>query len=54
MSDTGSALSVGYDRRFSSEHFAHRAAEVLAGNEFKVALFNEAAPTPLISWAVKN
>ena len=45
---------VGYDRRFSSEYFAQRAAEVLAGNGFKIALFNEATPTPLISWAVKE
>ncbi|MEP6568156.1 MAG: phosphoglucomutase/phosphomannomutase family protein [Acidobacteriota bacterium] len=45
---------VGYDRRFLSELFAQRAAEVLAGNSFKVSLFNEDAPTPLISWAVKE
>lgn len=45
---------VGYDRRFLSELFAQRAAEVLAGNDFKVFLFNEATPTPLISWAVKE
>ena len=45
---------VGYDRRFLSELFAQRAAEVLAGNNFEVALFNEATPTPLISWAVKE
>jgi phosphomannomutase len=45
---------VGYDRRFLSELFAQRAAEVLAGNNFEVSLFNEAAPTPLISWAVKK
>jgi phosphomannomutase len=45
---------VGYDRRFLSELFAQRAAEVLAGNAFDVSLFNEAAPTPLISWAVKQ
>ncbi|MGH9875954.1 MAG: phosphoglucomutase/phosphomannomutase family protein [Pyrinomonadaceae bacterium] len=45
---------VGYDRRFSSELFAQRAAEVLAGNDFNVSLFNEATPTPLISWAVKE
>jgi phosphomannomutase len=45
---------VGYDRRFLSESFAQRAAEVLAGNNFSVALFNEAVPTPLISWAVKQ
>ena len=30
------------DRRFLSEHFAQRAAEVMAGNGFRVALFQEA------------
>lgn len=45
---------VGYDRRFLSEYFAQRAAEVLAGNGLRVALFREATPTPLISWAVKE
>ncbi len=45
---------VGFDRRFLSENFAQRAAEVLAGNDLRVSLFAEAAPTPLISWAVKE
>ena len=45
---------VGYDRRFLSEHFARRAAEVMVGNGFPIALFQEAAPTPLVSWAVKE
>ena len=45
---------VGYDRRFLSEFFAQRAAEVLIGNDLRVALFQEDAPTPLISWAVKE
>jgi phosphomannomutase len=45
---------VGFDRRFLSQEFAHRAAEVLAGNGFAIALFKEDAPTPLISWAVKE
>ncbi|HEY0544722.1 MAG TPA: phosphoglucomutase/phosphomannomutase family protein [Pyrinomonadaceae bacterium] len=45
---------VGYDRRFLSEKFALRAAEVLAGNDFRVALFDEAVPTPLVSWAVRE
>lgn len=45
---------VGFDRRFLSERFAGRAAEVLAGNGFRVALFQESMPTPLISWAVKD
>src|SRR5512132_4052760 len=45
---------AGYDRRFLSELFAHRAAEVLAGNAISISLFSEAVPTPLISWAVKE
>ncbi len=45
---------VGYDRRFLSEFFARRAAEVLQGNKFSIALFGEATPTPVISWAVKQ
>ncbi|HEX9543830.1 MAG TPA: phosphoglucomutase/phosphomannomutase family protein, partial [Pyrinomonadaceae bacterium] len=45
---------IGYDRRFLSEMFAQRAAEVLAGNGLRISLFNEAVPTPLISWAVKQ
>ena len=45
---------VGYDRRFLSQEFALRAAEVLAGNGARVCLFAESAPTPLISWAVKQ
>jgi phosphomannomutase len=49
-----SLVVVGYDRRFLSEQFARRAAEVMVGNGFRIALFREAAPTPLISWAVKE
>ena len=45
---------VGYDRRFLSEKFAERAAEVLSGAGLRVALFDEAVPTPLVSWAVKT
>jgi phosphomannomutase len=45
---------VGYDRRFLSEHFAVRAAEVLAGNGVSVALFDADVPTPLVSWAVRE
>jgi phosphomannomutase len=44
---------IGYDRRFLSEQFAARAAEVLAASGLRVALFNEAVPTPVVSWAVK-
>jgi phosphomannomutase len=49
-----SLIIVGYDRRFLSEQFARRAAEVMVGNGFPIALFQEAVPTPLISWAVKE
>ena len=52
--DKPSLVVVGYDRRFLSELFAQRAAEVLAGNNLNVSLFTEDAPTPLISWAVKE
>lgn len=45
---------VGYDRRFLSDQFAKTAAEVMAGNGFRVARFSEDTPTPLISWAVKD
>jgi phosphomannomutase len=50
----GSHVVVGYDRRFHSENFAQRVAEILAGNDFQISLFNEPVPTPLVSWAVKD
>ena len=51
--DSGPVI-VGYDRRFLSEKFAERAAEVLAGNGFRVTLLTEPTPTPVISWVVKD
>jgi phosphomannomutase len=45
---------VGYDRRFASELFARRAAEVLAGNGVAVDLFATDVPTPLVSFEVKR
>ena len=45
---------VGYDRRFLSEQFAARAAEVLCGNNLQVRLFDRDVPTPLVSWAVRE
>jgi len=45
---------VGYDHRFLSKKFAERSAEVLVGNGVNVALFEEAVPTPLVSWAVRE
>ena len=43
---------VGHDKRFSSEHFAVAAAEVLAGNGLRVHLTEGATPTPVIAFAV--
>lgn len=51
---SGGTVIVGYDRRFESEHFASRVADILAGNNFNVALFDQAMPTPVVSWAVKD
>lgn len=45
---------IGYDRRFLSEFFAQRVAEVFVGNGLRLSLFREDAPTPLISWAVRD
>lgn len=44
---------VGYDRRFLSDQFAKRVAEILAGNGFLVTLTSEPTPTPAVSFAVK-
>lgn len=45
---------VGYDRRFLSEAFALRVAEVLAGNGVGVEMFDTDTPTPIVSWAVRD
>jgi phosphomannomutase len=45
---------IGFDRRFLSEKFAERTADVMAGNGFRVAIFDEPVPTPLVSWTVKE
>ena len=44
---------IGYDRRFFSDRFAQRAAEVFAANDFQVVLTPEPTPTPAVSFAVK-
>ncbi len=48
------SVLVGYDRRFASDHFAQRVAEVLAGNKIHVDLYNHDVPTPLVSFEVKR
>ena len=44
---------VGFDRRFLSDQFARRTAEILAGNGFQVTLTSVPTPTPAVSLAVK-
>src|SRR5215212_5281301 len=44
---------VGYDRRFLSDQFALRVAEILAGNGFEVTLTSAPTPTPAVSFTVK-
>ncbi len=50
---TKKKVIVGYDRRFLSDGFARRAAEVFAGNGFQVVLSPDPTPTPSVSFAVK-
>jgi phosphomannomutase len=53
VAGTERKVIVGFDRRFLSDGFARRAAEVLAGNGFQVVLTPEPTPTPSVSFAVK-
>ncbi len=47
-------MVVGFDTRFLSDRYAVDVARVLAGNGFKVYLAQADAPTPVISYAVKQ
>lgn len=47
-------LVIGHDRRFLSRAFAERVAEVAAGNGIRVLLTDRYAPTPAVSWAVRE
>jgi phosphomannomutase len=47
-------MVVGFDTRFLSDRYASEAARVLAGNGFTVFLAQADAPTPVISYAVKD
>jgi phosphomannomutase len=51
---TEQRVIVGYDRRFLSNEFGKRVAEVFAGNGYDVVLTSEPTPTPAVSFAVKN
>src|SRR6185312_12560187 len=52
--ETEQKVVVGYDRRFLSDQFARRTAEVLAANGLKVTLTSEPTPTPAVSYLVKK
>jgi phosphomannomutase len=52
--DPNRGVVVGYDTRFGSRSFARTAAEILAGAGIPVKLSSDYAPTPAISYAVKN
>ena len=45
-------LVVGYDTRFVSEYFAAAVAEVVAANDIKVYLCDQACPTPAVSFSI--
>ena len=47
-------IVVGFDTRFLSDRYAGEVARVLAANGFHVLLAQADAPTPSISYAVKN
>jgi alpha-D-glucose phosphate-specific phosphoglucomutase len=47
-------MVVGYDTRFLSDRYAADMARVLAANGYKVLLSQSDAPTPVISFTVRN
>ena len=47
-------MVVGFDTRFLSDRYANDVARVLAGNGYTVFIAQADAPTPTISYAVKN
>jgi phosphomannomutase len=54
VAGTEKKVIVGYDRRFFSDQFGQRVAQVFAGNGFKVVLTPDPTPTPSVSFAVKH
>jgi phosphomannomutase len=51
---TNKTVIVGYDRRFLSDQFGRRSAEILAANGFHTILSTCPVPTPSVSFAVKQ
>jgi alpha-D-glucose phosphate-specific phosphoglucomutase len=54
VAGTEKRVVVGFDRRFLSDQFAARVAEILAANGFAVTLTNAPTPTQAVSFAVKQ
>ncbi|HEV2208223.1 MAG TPA: phosphoglucomutase/phosphomannomutase family protein [Verrucomicrobiae bacterium] len=54
VAGTQKRVIVGYDRRFLSNEFGRRTAEVFVGNGFQVVLTPAPTPTPSVSFAVKQ
>ena len=52
--DAAKGLVVGYDTRFQSRNFAQAISETLAGAGIPIRLSDDYAPTPALSYAVKN
>ncbi len=51
---TERAVFIGFDVRFQSRKFAHAAAEVFAGNGFRVVMMDRPYPTPYVSFEVRR
>ncbi|HEY6767442.1 MAG TPA: phosphoglucomutase/phosphomannomutase family protein [Candidatus Sulfotelmatobacter sp.] len=52
--DSARGVFVGYDTRFASQRAARIVTEVIAAAGIPVKLANDYAPTPAVSYAVKN
>ena len=52
--ETAKGVVIAYDRRFSSEHFAMAAAEVLLAHDIPVAFAVHAVPTQMSSYEVSS
>ena len=47
-------VAIAYDSRNNSRLFAEKVASVLAGNDIKVYIFDDARPTPELSFALRH
>ena len=54
VAGTRRSVIIGYDRRFLSDQFARRTAEVFSGSGFDVVLTKQPTSTPAVSYAVRE